>query len=385
MKRKEKIIIVLFVVLLLGALVYQSGFLKGRRATACTLIEVDTIAPILLEGKVEPLRTQEVYYNQTNGDIASVKVSTGDAVGKGQELIIYSNTDRSKALDEQQRLLERSRGNKVSAQKELDDAYYKYNQTEDKIECYKKDLKALKDEDIAAEKNISIEQNLSAEEAKLQNRLAVIDSLKEKIGVYEDQCEDYTAQIKQLEDGVSYTEKSNLDGTVVVNEAAIDNPMAAAPLITVYSNETGIIGEANEYDYPKLEKGRSVEIKPLSSNEIIMGTISKIHTVPENISGGGQGMSQYKFTVAPTKKIHLGFSVQISMPQNEIMLSKKAVKMIDEKYYVFKVIDNVASQVEVKLEEKTDGYFIQSGIEKGEYIIEDATNIHDGMTVSVKQ
>ena len=269
MKKREIAIVALIIALLGGALLYQTDFFKGSRVTQCTLVEVETVAPILFEGKVEPVEIQEIYYNQTNGDITEVKVGTGDVVTKGQDLIAYSNTDRTKALAEQQRLLARAEENKTSAKKDLDNAYYNYNRIEEKVEGYKNDLKNLSEEQKAAGESMPIEQKLNAEEARLETQKSVIDSLKEKVKAYEDQCEDFQAQIKQYESDVNYTERANIGGTVVVNESLVDNPMPSGPIICIYSDKTKIIGEANEYDYSKLKKESAVEIKPVSSNEII--------------------------------------------------------------------------------------------------------------------
>ncbi len=386
MKKREIAIVALIIALLGGALLYQTDFFKGSRVTQCTLVEVETVAPILFEGKVEPVEIQEIYYNQTNGDITEVKVGTGDVVTKGQDLIAYSNTDRTKALAEQQRLLARAEENKTSAKKDLDNAYYNYNRIEEKVEGYKNDLKNLSEEQKAAGESMPIEQKLNAEEARLETQKSVIDSLKEKVKAYEDQCEDFQAQIKQYESDVNYTERANIGGTVVVNESLVDNPMPSGPIICIYSDKTKIIGEANEYDYSKLKKESAVEIKPVSSNEIIGGTVTKIDTIPQNLSNMGQeGMSQFQFTVTPAKKIQVGFSVQISLPQTDIILPSQSVKEIEGKYYVFQVADDVASQVEVTAEERDDGYLIQSGIQKGDFIIDDVTSITDGMQVSVKK
>ncbi|MDD4371094.1 MAG: efflux RND transporter periplasmic adaptor subunit [Anaerostipes sp.] len=317
-------------------IVYIAAYF-GAKPTKTEAVKTYTIKkadPYVFQGTVDAKRTKNVMIDSSKGKLTSTLVSDGEFIRKGQALLKYKNTSITSQIPTQEKVVTRTHRSYHNAYV----AYLKVYNKKEKTDLDKQTLIGLKD---------------------------TLDSTRD---AYNDAVE----SLDNLKSHRTNLVRSTISGYVSINQNAKDD--YTLPYITVTSNKIEVVGSVSEYDYSKLKSGSHVTIQVISNNEKVNGTISKIDKVP--ISGSSKegeatsaSTSSYNFYVTPEDEIQYGYSVEISLPINEIQVPKKYIKKSDNGYYTYVYKKGKKIKTDVTVKETSDYYIVQSGLKFNDKVV----------------
>lgn len=159
---------------------------------------------------------------------------------------------------------------------------------------------------------------------------------------------------------------------------------ASKPLMVLKSTASEIEGTVTEYDKEKLSVDQVVTIEYVNQDKSVEGHITGISELNNEVAdSSSSAIVNYDFTAQPNEAIPVGYSVEILIPRDEIHLPDKSVVEAEGVSYVFVVEDDKAKQQNVTVEKSNGFYLLKEGLDEGTEIIKDASDIKDGMEVSV--
>ena len=111
--------------------------------------------------------------------------------------------------------------------------------------------------------------------------------------------------------------------------------------------------------------------------------------LPETASQGAEGgasaaSASYRFQVKPAKDLQYGYTVQITLPINELRIPEKSLVKDGEKRFVHLVKAGKAHKQEIKVTEKNGLFIVTEGLKaEDEIITEPDDQLKDGQEVAV--
>ncbi|MEO1768630.1 efflux RND transporter periplasmic adaptor subunit [Candidatus Enterococcus ferrettii] len=168
-----------------------------------------------------------------------------------------------------------------------------------------------------------------------------------------------------------------------INEDAKNDPQQS--LMVLKSEESAIKGTVTEYDKEKVALNEPIEIQCTNNDRIVTGRVTNIAEINNEPSDETTtSIVTYNFSAVPDETIPVGYSVELLIPRNELHLPIKSVVEKDGSYRVYSVKDGKAVEKSITAVKGNGYYILQSGINVDEKIVKDATNIKDGMDVTVQ-
>lgn len=306
-------------------------------------------------------------YPQVSGTITQVSVREGQQVKKGQSLFTIDQIPYTAELQTAIANLNAAKANTASAE-----------------------LAYKSKKELFAQKVISDYELLNAENALLPAKA---------------QQEQAEAQLANARNNFSFTEvRSPADGivgTLPYRVGALVNPQISQPLTTVSDNSqvfvyfsmtenqlranirqfgsldealnkmpavSLILNDGSLYDHPGRIESISGVINPQT------GTVSLRSVFPNEgrlLFSGGMGN-----VIIPHKL------------QNVLTVPQSATFEIQDKIYIYKVIDGKASATRIAVESLSDGinYIVKSGVQSGDTVVTEGVGLlQDGVEISIKQ
>ncbi|MGL5315450.1 MAG: efflux RND transporter periplasmic adaptor subunit, partial [Peptostreptococcaceae bacterium] len=223
----------------------------------------------------------------------------------------------------------------------------------------------------------------------------ISDKTKEKSSASDEEAKkSIDEEIKQLNKQISELNKTAystvyapFSGNVYLNEKSDD----VSYVMTLETIELYIKGQTNERDSYKISVNQGVEITAIATNDKYNGKIIEISNRPyegEDLSqgyGSDSNMTKYEVKISLDSQGNLknGLNVQIVALSGTTATKVPNVSVLEEenKYYVYKVKNDVAYKTEVKVLEKKDEYYlIEDGLKENDQIVKDLTirEIEDG-------
>ncbi|KMK75526.1 efflux RND transporter periplasmic adaptor subunit [Alkalihalobacillus pseudalcaliphilus] len=347
---------------------------------------MDMYSPYTYSGKIEPEKSERVYYEPEKGKIAELLVAEGDTVEEGTPLFEYEvMEDDSLELDQLKISLEMAymQINRTTKQKTRLEKSIKEAESKEEKEIFEEELEQV---------NFDLRsQNLEA--GHTQKQIEAIE--KEKEG------NDHIVVAKQA--GIVQT--INHD----IIEGAIGEG-AQTPVISIVSTGSYFIkSQVNEFLLDSLEVGSQVRImKKVYDGQEWFGTITDIGKLPVGFEEGGDDMmmdmyygggnpqsSNYPFTVQIDEHegLEIGFHVNIEpymeqeVPTSEhVQIYDWYVGMDEEEPYVWKVDENnqtVKQIVEVGEVNEFGLIEIISGLTMDDYVVYPDPSIKEGSEVQM--
>lgn len=336
LNKNQKIIVVVtsIALVLCGGYGYIQ-FIKEKKlqrleASIVDLYQIPGREKIFMNGKILPVKSQEISINPEQGELSQIKVENNSYVEKGSPLFTCKNSSQIK-----------------------------------EIESLKLEISA----------KIKEKSNAPDEETKL-----AIDA----------EIKQLNSQVDQLNKTAYSTVYAPFSGKVYLNESTDENQS----LMTLETIDLYVKGKVNERDSYKIRLDQGVEINVIATNDKYSGLITNIGDRPYEGEDADQGMgldagmTKYEVNMSIENQTNLknGLNVQI------IALSGTADKKIPnvsvlqegDKYYVYKVENNIVKKVEIKVKEKKDEYYlVEKGIRENDEIIKDVSNsnVKDGEKV----
>ncbi|GCF94074.1 hypothetical protein NRIC_19650 [Enterococcus florum] len=168
-----------------------------------------------------------------------------------------------------------------------------------------------------------------------------------------------------------------------INEDAKNDPQQA--LMVLKSEESAIKGTVTEYDRSKVALEQPVEIQYANNERTVTGKITNIAEINnEPAKEDKSNLVTYDFTAVPDEPIQVGYSVELLIPRNEIHLPLKSVIEEEGTHYVYTVKSGKAEKQAVICETGNGFYVLREGLDEDQKIIKDASDIKDGMDVTVQ-
>ena len=393
MTRRNKIImavgITVFIIAILTVLVsMRSGNKKVELHH--NIYEVTQPEPLIFSGKVKAAEKQDVVYDQALGRIQSIDVTEGAEVKAGDILLTYSSGNNQNMLAEKVKMQAQYHTNIADLETDLASERDNLGKINDKVTNTKQRIKNTNTWGESKSKSnrlseLQIELNESQQEQ--QRTISQIQAMESSMRSYQDLLADVEATIATLESTKQTVVTASFDGVVKIDEAGINNGSVA--VVTVYGKSLAVGISVTEYDIEKLEVGKAVSLKYVNQLKEVTGKIAFIDVVPESET---DTVASYQVRVAIDEGIPLGYSVQVSVPQEAVHIPLESVvketsnsaKDALEKYYVFKYLDGKAVKTEVRVELNGNYMKVEQGLAFGDKVIEAPQELEDQMEVNVQ-
>ena len=383
--------------------VFYWNYSRGQAAAEhkYTLYTLRQREPLVLKGTSQVVESVAVSMDPSKGEVQQILVKTGDTVREGEVLFSYSSTQLEDRVEDAARLVERSAESLASAEEDLSEA--EANQKADKasLSSARSSLDASREALRKAEKNLEeaqaemdldaiekqtermrnetddvqeFSQDVARYEAKVDSWPAQIDQMKKIINQAENALEDARIQLDRAESSPESTETADISGIVRVTERNRRDPQGA--LIEIVSEETLIKATVTEYDHFRLHPGDAVKVRVVSTQEELPGAILTVEPLPQSSQGvPGQVMTvssvNYSFEVKPQGSVHPGYSVEIHVPLNEVVIPGSAVVTEGEKTSVWLYSEGSVKKMPVALVRSGAYMILEEGLKEGDVIIQD--------------
>lgn len=261
-----------------------------------TVVEQTLTDIINLNGKVLPLKEEYIFLDETKGKVKEIHVNEGDAIKKGNPILVYQNEELNLQLEQAELAKSRSliQIEQLNHQeKELD--------------------KRISDSQKVAP---STSENPLEEEIKtvqFQKRIANLDYKEAELTI-----KNINSKVKEL------TVTSPIDGVISkINPIGTGSAGDISPLVYITSGEEYIIsGNLSEYDLPFINEGDPVIVKAKAiPNETFPGVISNLGKIPLVTNSTAQMSAEnsgsiYPFQVNLTKQnktLQSGYKVDVEV------------------------------------------------------------------------
>lgn len=319
---------------------------------------------ININGVVDPLNEQSIYYDSSKGLIKSFYVNVGDNVKKGDKLFSYQDSNLKQEI--QQAGISKSR-----ALIQLDKINYEIRKKDGQLkQAEKLNQKELK-------KQILEEKNSLEYDKKIAN-LDFKDALSKLNAINKDDL----------------TIKSSIDDGIVSKVSSDISAGNATPIINVISkNKYVITGDISEYDVPYLDSGMKVSIKIKAlPGQTLKGEFISISDYPnQSISESETTQSQlasYPFKIkieGDVTNLRKGYlcniEVRVNRKEKKPVVPVESILTDENGEYVFLVKNHNLRKTYIKTGVLDQGFKeVVSGLKVKEKIIQIPTNeLKDGM------
>lgn len=386
MTKKRKIIVsIIGSVIALILIIFGTIRLHTPSAAATegyALYQVEETDPLVFSGVVEPENTKTIYLDPTLGEITEIHVENGQSVEEGDTLLTYANDSIKDELTTAKRNRDRIASNISNTKEDIDLATERKSNAEQQLSNAKTELNSLSSDDInyQVEKS-ALEQEIAQYEASIQSEEEVIRTLERTLQELEADSADNDANIASLEKNETTKVTADTEGIVRLQEKGKTD--ATIPLIQILSKSVIVVGEVSEHDYHALSIDQEVIVKPISNDKEIKGSITFIDKLASSALEGSGAMT-YRFDVAIDRFIQYGFSVQIVLPTEKLVVPESAVLENEEGEFVFVYEAGEAIKRSIVTTKENGLLVVSEGLEQGEQIIENPDEeLESGQEVTV--
>lgn len=362
MRRKWIAIGVIFTIIIFITL----NVIKQRGASSAEMVETIDVKEellgekVIVPGKLELAKEQEIYFDEDKGKIDEILVKEGDIVDKGTSIIRYENQSWKNEKKQNELQLK-------SSLSELELLRKQHAQIDKKLKENPKDeLIQLEHDEISHN-----EQSLSIEIEKMQSETQFIDN--------------------QIKEG---TVNSSIDGTVIsIDDEAVNESKQTVqnPLVQIGSLGSFIVkGEISEYDTLKIKKNQSVKLTTDAIPEKEWeGKVNKIAYSPSNENMDNNDKKATYEIIATIKDENLNLRPGFEMLM-EVEIEEKAVKTLpldailqeEDKAYAFVIVNGRAKRKNISLGTSTNEIIeVKDGLNIKDKVILNPIDIKDGTEV----
>jgi HlyD family secretion protein len=292
-KRRKRILwisiaIVLLVLVVAGVLIASSG---GTKIDASKLAKVergDLAKSVVATGKIEPITKVEIK-SKASGIVKKLYVDYGDKVKKGQVLAELDRDEIQARVDQARAQLEGSTASLNGTRADLERAKVDAEGPDVPLlkRAYDRAQGMAKDGVVSASALDDAEKNYELALNKQNVAKAQLQVLQAKIGQAQGQMAQDRANLKQLEEQLSYTTiESPIDGIVLSRDVEIGDAVSSilvlgstATLVMTLgdTSEVYVKGKVDESDIGKVYLGQPARIKVESfKDKTFTGKVTKI-------------------------------------------------------------------------------------------------------------
>jgi len=383
MQKRKKISIGISILFFVTAIIFTYFYINSKKTNEIQydIYEITQPSDLTFSGKVQSTKKQTVTYNQSLGNIPAINIEDGAEVNAGDVLLTYSSQDNQNTLAEKLKMQSQYTTDITNLEEDLSEAQSRRNTAENKVAEIKENIRTTNkwsDSSSKTNKLSELQTELSEAQQDQQTAESQVESIESSIASYKDMLADVNASIETLENTKETIITADFNGIVKVYENGRAD--SSSPVVTVYSKELAANMTATEYDIEKLTVGQSVSLSYVNQIKEITGTVSFISTIPESDSNT---VTSYGVEISMNESIPLGYSVQVSVAQNQVRIPTNSIITEEEKFYVFKYEDGKAVITEVTITESSNYIIITNGLSIGDKIIGNPEDVTDHMEVSI--
>lgn len=303
---------------------------------------------------------------QINGMITDILINEGDFVSKGQLLFIIDQTPYKAAYEIAQANVKSAEAGLATAQLVKDSTQELYDQSV----VSEFDLLTAQNSYVEAEARLALAR---AEETKASNNLS------------------YT-EVRSPVNGVA--------SMIPYRVGALVSSSITTPLVTVADDsevyayfsmaENEMLDLIQEYGSLKEAIRTMPEVELIMSNGKLYPKKGRINAISGTISASTGAVSVRATFPNTSRMLRDGGSGQVVIPQvkkNSIVIPQSATYELQEKIFVYKVIDGKACSAAIEVLPRNNGveYIVESGLEVGDIIIaEGAGLVREGESIKME-
>lgn len=365
----------------------QGNFVEEENQFAVTKIQEPD--PLVFKGTVEPKEVRYYYVDQTRGKMQSLAIKDGQKIEKDEIVATYQNDTAESTRNEQSTSLDRFQLAVASANENYQLAIKKRQQ------AYSA-LSNAKNKRAAAQKNqaengaeldglvTQAQQDVDAQESAVVQARQALEAANVDLNAA-------NQTLEQAKEKVVTHETAELAGYVYVNEQGKTD--ASVPYATIVSPETVIKGTITEYDYPKVKINQAISIETNADKKVMPGTITQISNLPvtnttkaAEASTTKSGVATYSFTATVAENLHYGYTVQVTVPKENVEIPTSALLEKNGKNFVFVVQNGKAKKQNVEVERQGATAKVLKGVGVGTKILTNpGSKVKEGQEVAVKE
>ena len=339
-KNKKKRLIIIGIasaVLLTGGFFGITALQKHNKEVAMIeksvqLYPISGSEKIFMSGIIAPVKSQDIFVGANQGELSTIKVTNRQYVNKGDALFTCKNTSQINEIAD----------------------------LEEQISIKKKEKLKVQAEDKESNEMIDAEIN------------------------------ELNRQIAKLSKTAYSTVYAPFSGEVyIANNIIYDNP--SGPVMTIESTDFYVKAQVNERDSYKVKLEQKVEITTLATKDKYTGQITEIGNRPvsdpdlQALNTSNSPMTNYEIRIEleNQKNLKNGLHVQgVAVHGSEgIKIPTSSIQREGSKHYVYKVVNDKAEKIEIKIVAPKDEFtIISGGVKENDSIIKeiDGKNINDG-------
>lgn len=355
--------------------------------------------PLVLKGTAQVTEYTSIPPKLAKGDVDVITVKSGQKVKIGDTLFTYKNKQSEDSITDARRQVDKTEQAVVDAKDDL--AQAKKDQTSDKSSLDKanSNLTSSRSRLRTAQKDLTQAQTdrdkdkIETLNDKIAKESDNVQKYSQDVSRYQAKVDSWKSQIKQLEKAVTQSqtaetdakfllerivsnqdlkEVADIDGVVKVNEENKTNPSGS--LVDILSEVSEIKASVTEYDYFRIHPNQTVQITLVATRETMDGTISTVEPLPElnqTISApGGVASVNYAFTVSPQRPIQPGYSVEILLELNEMVVPAGAIIKDGDQTFLWAYSNGTVQKKPVQLMQKGTYWTLVEGLSEGDVIIQ---------------
>ncbi|WP_242585279.1 MULTISPECIES: efflux RND transporter periplasmic adaptor subunit [unclassified Enterococcus] len=326
--------------------------------------KLEPLDPLVLKGEISATQSEDIFYDQTLGTIASIPVKNEQEVKAGEVVLNYQNSDAQTRADQQQRTVNKSSLTAQQAAQNLTNAQTKYNEAQAALNQSKADVDRETDPEIKETLKSKVEQ----QQTELTAANSEVIQAQQALELANTDVNDEAAALETEQGKIVTTVQATQDGIAIVNEAG--KKSLDIPLVRVLSKSKQIKGTVTEYDLSKLKTGQEVSVTSIGSNQEVAGKVGTINQLPKTSTGGESEIPTYEFTVEGDFPWPYGSSAQVSLQQPQLILPQSAIVTEGKQTFVYIYKNGRAKKTEVKLSDSNNAKVVESGVSKGMTIID---------------
>jgi HlyD family secretion protein len=293
-KRRKRIIIwssiaaVVVILIVAGALIASTGGTKIDPSKLAKVEKGDLAKSVVATGKIEPITKVEIK-SKASGIVKKLYVDYGDKVKKGQVLAELDRDEIQARVDQARAQLEASTASLNGTHADLIRAKVDAEGPDVPLlkRAYDRAQGMAKDGVVSASALDDAEKNYEMSLNKQNVAKAQLQVLQAKIGQAQGQVSQDRANLKQLEEQLSYTTiESPIDGIVLSRDVEIGDAVSSilvlgstATLVMTLgdTSEVYVKGKVDESDIGKVYLGQPARIKVESfKDKTFTGKVTKI-------------------------------------------------------------------------------------------------------------
>src|SRR5579872_4873231 len=293
-KKRRKLIIwgsvvaVIVLLIAVGVIVAKSGGTKIDPSKLAKVEKGDLAKSVVATGKVTPITKVEVK-SKASGIVKKLLVEYGDTVKKGQLLAQLDKIEIEAQVEQSRAALQSAEANLASSQADFERAKVDAEGPDVPLlkRQYDRSLEMAKDGVVSASALDDADRNYKMALNKQQVATAQVQVLKAKIAQSQADVVHNQANLKQLEEQLSYTDIiSPIDGIVLSRDVEMGDAVSSilvlgssATLVMTLgdTSEVYVKGKVDESDIGKVYLGQPARIKVESfKDKTFNGKVTKI-------------------------------------------------------------------------------------------------------------